>query len=402
MAALPGSRVTVLERLHAQYRDPHRAARAWKAGGGRIVGYLCDNVPTELIEAAGFLPVRVGGDPEGSLEAVRRYVDGLFQPTRRIGFAESMLARLLDGTYDYLDYMIVPHNRHAVQAIYQELLRAGSTYPELRLPTLHLLDKSWLPFYASEAFNRDRLHELKLALEGWAGRPITGDALSEAIAGGNEQRALLAEVAALRAADPPRLSGVDALAVVGSSMTMPRSEHVVLLRALLSEADALPPRDGVRVFVGGSPHDHSTVYEIIEACGAGESCGVTIIAEDHCWGARAADWSVRTDLDPLEALASRFHQQPACSIAFPMSVTVDRCVRRAALAQADAAIFFDLEHEMAQVWETPDEIRGLAEHGVPSLHLSEQPYRIADPAGLRARIDAFLAPLWAAKAGASA
>jgi benzoyl-CoA reductase/2-hydroxyglutaryl-CoA dehydratase subunit BcrC/BadD/HgdB len=274
-------------------------------------------------------------------------------------------------------------------------LRAGSTFPELRLPTLHLLDKSWLPFYASEVFNRNRLHELKLALDGWAGRGITDDALTEAIVAGNEQRALLAEVAALRAADRPRLSGVDALAIVGASMTMPRSEYMALLRALLSEADALPLRDGPRVFVGGSPHDHPAVYEMIEACGA------TVIAEDHCWGNRIADWPVRTDLDPLQALAGRFHEQPACSIAFPMHVTVDRCVRRASLARADAAIFFDLEHETAQVWETPDEIRGLAEHGIPSLHLAEQPYRMTDSEGLRARIEAFLGPLRTAKTGVS-
>src|SRR3954470_12006061 len=155
-----------LERLRAEYRDQQQAARTWKAAGGTVVVYLCDNVPVELIDAAGFLPVRVTGDPEGSVDAVRRHVDGLFQPTRRIGFAESMLARLLDGTYEYLDFLIVPHNRHAIQAIYQELLRAGATYPELRLPTLHLLDKSWLPYYASEVFNRDRLMDLHRALEG--------------------------------------------------------------------------------------------------------------------------------------------------------------------------------------------------------------------------------------------
>src|SRR3954463_9860347 len=174
--------VTALERLRAQYRDPHQAARAWKATGGTVVGYLCDNVPAELIEAAGFLPVRITGDPEGSVDAVCQYVDGLFQPTRRIGFAESMLSRLLDGTYDYLDYLIVPHNRHAIQAIYQELLRAGATYPELRLPTLHLLDKSWLPYYPPEVFNRDRLLDLHRALEGWVGQPIANEALAGAIA----------------------------------------------------------------------------------------------------------------------------------------------------------------------------------------------------------------------------
>lgn len=147
------------------------------------------------------------------------------------------------------------------------------------------------------------------------------------------------------------------------------------------------------MFVGGSPHDNPSFYEIVEECGA------TVVAEDHCWGSRVADWSIRTDLPPLRALASRFHQQPACSIAFPMTETVDRCVRRAALAQADAAIFVVLEHETAQIWETPDEIAGLAEHGIPSLHLSEQPYRIADPEGLRERIAALLEPLRAGRVG---
>jgi benzoyl-CoA reductase/2-hydroxyglutaryl-CoA dehydratase subunit BcrC/BadD/HgdB len=298
-----------------------------------------------------------------------------------------MLARLLDGTYAYLDYLIVPHNRHAIQAIYQELLRAGATYPELRLPTLHLLDKSWLPYYASEVFNRDRLLDLHRTLEGWAGHPIANEALSQAIAERNEQRSLLGQVAALRAADSPRLSGVDALHVVGASTTMPVREHAALVRALLAGADQLPSREGVRVFIGGSPHDNPARYDAIEACGA------TVVAEDHCWGNRAADLPVRTDLEPLHALATRFHQQPACSITFPMRVTVESCVRRAGLARAEAAIFFDLEHETAQVWETPDEIRSLGERGIPSLHLREQPYRLADPAVLHEQIETFLAPL---------
>jgi benzoyl-CoA reductase/2-hydroxyglutaryl-CoA dehydratase subunit BcrC/BadD/HgdB len=198
---------------------------------------------------------------------------------------------------------------------------------------------------------------------------------------------MLGEVAALRTADTPRLSGVDALHVFGAATTMPVGEHTALLRALLAGAGRLPPREGVRVFVGGSPHDNPARYEVVEACGA------TVVTEDHCWGSRAADRPVRTDLEPLQALASRFHQQPACSISFPMRATVNACVRRATLAQVDAAIFFDLEHETAQVWETPDEIAALNDQFIPTLHLREQPYRLTDPASLRERIEAFLGSL---------
>jgi benzoyl-CoA reductase/2-hydroxyglutaryl-CoA dehydratase subunit BcrC/BadD/HgdB len=149
----------------------------------------------------------------------------------------------------------------------------------------------------------------------------------------------------------------------------------------------------VRVFVGGSPHDNSARYQAIEACGA------TVVAEDHCWGNRAADLPVRTDLEPLHALASRFHLRPACSTSFPLSSTVDACVRRASMARAEAAIFFDLEFETAQVWETPDEIRSLREHGIASLHLREQSYRLTDPDGLREVISTFLATVQPGRAG---
>jgi len=37
-------------REHEQQRD--QAARAWKAAGGKVVGYICETVPEELIAAA--------------------------------------------------------------------------------------------------------------------------------------------------------------------------------------------------------------------------------------------------------------------------------------------------------------------------------------------------------------
>jgi benzoyl-CoA reductase/2-hydroxyglutaryl-CoA dehydratase subunit BcrC/BadD/HgdB len=378
---------SALERLCTHYRQPDLAARAWKARGGTVVGYLCDNVPEELILAAGFFPLRVRGDPCGGVEAVRRYVDGLFQPTGRVKFAESMLNRLLDGTYSLLDYLIVPHNRDAIQMIYQELTRAAAAFPELRLPELYFLDKSWLPFYASEVFNRDRLLDLLRKLEQWAGRSITDDDLRAAIEIVNEHRALLTDVAALRAAEPSRLSGVEALQIIGSAAFVSKSEYCALLRGFLAEVDLLPPRNEPRVFVGGSPLDHPQLYELIESCGA------TVVGEDHCWGNRASELPVRTDLAPLHALASRFHQKSACSISYPLERTVQACLERAVNARSEAAIFFVLRDEVAHVWETPDQMQALAAQGIPALHLTEQSYWIEDVAGVRAQISRFLEPL---------
>ena len=147
-----------------------------------------------------------------------------------------------------------------------------------------------------------------------------------------------------------------------------------------SETDA-------RVFVGGSPHDHPQLYEIIESCAA------TVVSEDHCWGARLAEFPLDTAMDPFEALADRYHRKPACSIAFPMANIVDACTRRATTAGVDGAIFFVMRADAGHIWDTPDEIRALSDNGIPSLYLADQPYWTARPDELRERVRGFVGSL---------
>src|SRR5579884_4050907 len=132
-----------LDTLREHYRQRDRAARAWKAAGGRVVGYVCDNVPEELMLAAGCLPYRLSGDPDAGAAALERYVQPFAAPfsarTRGVGFADSMLNQLLDGTFDFVDLLIVPHTRKAIQAFYRELSLAREVDPTLRVPELHYL-----------------------------------------------------------------------------------------------------------------------------------------------------------------------------------------------------------------------------------------------------------------------
>ena len=156
---------TALEILKDHYQRRDQAARAWKANGGKVVGYLCDNVPEELILAAGLFPYRLSGDPRAGRGAVERYVQPFALPfsarSQRPAFAEAMLNMLLDGTFDFVDFLIVPHTRKAIQAFYRELSLAGAAHSDLRLPEMFFLDRSYLPFFAAELFNRERLLELK-------------------------------------------------------------------------------------------------------------------------------------------------------------------------------------------------------------------------------------------------
>jgi hypothetical protein len=209
------------DEMQKHYRQRDLAARQWKKNGGRVVGYFCDNVPEEFILAAGLFPIRLSGDPLGDTEKAGFYSEqgNVFS---REGFVASMLHRILNGTYDFLDYLIIPHARDSIHRLYTTLIHLKETDPTLNLPELCYLDNLHTTFYSAGIYNRHRWLELKDRLEEWTGREITKDRLSQAITVTNENKALLKSLAAVRAADPPRISGVDALQIIGSSLFMPK------------------------------------------------------------------------------------------------------------------------------------------------------------------------------------
>jgi benzoyl-CoA reductase/2-hydroxyglutaryl-CoA dehydratase subunit BcrC/BadD/HgdB len=373
-----------LESMQAVYRDRGAAARAWKARGGKVVGYVCDNVPAEMIAAAGFFPLRLSGDPDGGKEGLEKYVYP-FPERRRFqkpGFAGAILNKVLTGGYDFVDYLVIPHNRKSIQVFYKDMVLAQRSFPELKLPELYYLDRAYTPFYQSSIFNRSALLDFAATLERWSGKPLAKAALSEAITEYNAGRRLIGELSSMRRSGA--IPGSEALAAIGSSMVMEKHRHNELLRSYLDECGQRTAREGVRVFLGGSPQDHAELYELIEACGA------TIVAEDHCWGARAADYPVAETGDPLEALAERYHKKPACSIAFPLQETIEATLRKAKGGAAQAAIFSVMEFDIMQNWETPEELAALRAAGLPSLYLKRQAYRVKDPAALKAEVGEFL------------
>lgn len=92
------------------------------------------------------------------------------------------------------------------------------------------LDRAYTPFCAAEVFDRECLLQLKNQLVLWSGQPITDAAHTEAIEVTHTSRRLLQQLTALRAADPPRVSGVDALQVIATAYLMDKREHGAVRR----------------------------------------------------------------------------------------------------------------------------------------------------------------------------
>lgn len=360
--------MTPFEAMQKHYQQRDLAAREWKGKGGKVVGYFCDKVPEEMILAAGFFPLRISGDPWGSTQAADKYTEPFYE-----GFVRSMFNMLLTGRYDFLDFLIIPHSRDSILGLYGLLRQVQGLDPDLKLPDLHLFETLHTRFWLTELYNHDRVHDFKKKLVEWSGKEISNEALSRAIAIGNENKMLLKTVADLRAAEPPRISGVEALQIIGSSMFILKEEHNRLLTQFLEGAGELPVRDGVRLFVTGSPLDNLQFYELVESSNA------TIVAEDNCWGNRYSDNPVETSLDPLEAIADRYHLKSPCSWTYPMTLRVEYCLRKAMEAKVQGAIFFISEWDYAQAWDYPDLKKALEENGIPTICFKEQKYLLSDP-----------------------
>lgn len=354
------------EAMQRHYQQRDLAAREWKKKGGRVAGYFF-GVPEEIILAAGLFPLRLSGDPWGGTELADKYTEPFYEPDVR-----SMLNMLLTGRYDFLDFLIIPHSSDAILALYYHLAEISQIDSSLKLPELYLFDMPHTRFWLSGLYIRERVRELKKKLEEWSGREISQESLSRAIAIGNENRMLLKRVAALRAAEPPRISGVEALQIIGSSMFMLKEEHNRLLSEFLKEAEQLPPRDGVRLFVEGSPIDNLQFYELVESGKA------TIVGEDNGWGNRYSDDPIDPSLTPLEAIAERYHLKSPCPQMYPMERRVDYCLRSALEAKAQGALFFFLEWDNALAWEYPDQKKALEEKGIPALCFEMQKYLLSD------------------------
>lgn len=356
--------MSAIDALRAAAAEPEAAARRHKAEGGRVIAFLCDNVPRELIAAAGVMPLRIHGRPALRTGSAERVVDRLYPPdvTQRPAFVASMLDMIIDGVAGIADAIVIPHNRNAVQAMHREL-RDAAAADGLPIPDTWYLDKAWTPGEASRAYDASALTGLRDRLEAHTGRPIGLDSLEREVALSNAARVLIGRAQGLRGEG---LCGPDALAISAAFWALPTEQFVRLAEDALAQVQPVAPRP--RIYLGGSPQDHAGLYELVEAAGA------TVVAEDHCWGARAADGVLRTDVDPLTAMAERFHDFPACSIRFPLQRTIDANLARAQAARVDAAIFAVADRDTVQAWETPEQIAAFGNAGIPVLHLRRQPY----------------------------
>lgn len=370
---------TPFREIQKYYRQRDRAALKWKEAGGKVIGCVGLSVPEELIIASGCLPIQVTGDPDVSTAAVGdKYMEDTVCP-----YVRSIHNLFLMGRYDFLDLAIFPHGNDSVRKCYFYLWTEKNDLG-LKLPPLAVFDILHTKKYIAGLYVRGRIAALREQLAEFTGEEISDREIREAIAVCNENRMLLRRIAELRKADPPRISGAEALQIIGASFFMPKQEHNALLKEYLDSAGNLTARNGVRLYVSGTIVDNTQLYELIESCGA------TVVSEDVCTGNRYSDELVDTSMEPLDALTDKYHARSHEGRMHPITDLADYLVRGVQDSKAEGVLFNYLQWDDNHTWNYPSQRNALNRIGVPSIAFEMQEYKLAGPEQLRTRIEAFI------------
>lgn len=340
---------------------------------------LGDEVPEEIILAAGMVPVRLWGK-SGDRPHADTYLEASFGAVWR-GYFESLVS---EETSRLIDHLVLSNSSDIIQKLYYYLLQLKKIEPERHLPVPTYVDY-WLANrdFRSQERNWKETEKFLNQMETWANRRISDKDLSEAIGLCNEHKGALRQLSSLRYGKKSKITGSEALTIVGGSFYLDKKEAAKLIRSLVQEAQEWPETQAVRCFYTGSLQDTPEVYLLME------EGGLNVVSEDKIFGDRYMDMDTDPSLSPLMAVSRRYHYR------FPgseRSFTSDRAEslpRRAEETGAEGIVVFMNKNDESYIWDLPRQKKELDKLGIKVLVIENQKYPLDDKPGLLERFKAF-------------
>lgn len=281
--------------------DPYKSVSELKEKKKqKVLGCFPMDIPEELINAAGLLPVVLWESNELITIGHSRIMPF------NCGLARSVVDDAMKGKLAFLDGML-----------FCDTCLQARNLPFIieRNSKLNYIEFFYLPpllkSQVAKAYLLNNLRKLKMSLEEFSGQKITDDALSRSIETSNRNRALLRRVYELRQSKPGILRASEVKAIIQSGFLMAKDDHNALLEQLVPKLEAAPaPKTtGIRVALAGylcfAPR--TDMLNLIE------DSGTTVVDDFVYVGSRYFANDVNPNGNPLEAIAKRFlNPVPPC------------------------------------------------------------------------------------------
>ncbi len=275
---------------------PRRVIDGYKKEGKKVIGVLPYYAPVELVLAAGMVPMGIWGSNSKTISMAKEYCATFY-----CTIAQLALEMLLDGTLDGLDGIITPTICDTLRPMSQNIRVAMSE----KLPCIFLAHPQQRRPAFGKQFTLDQYGHVKAELEKIAGKPITDDALRDAIKVMNRSRAARREFVKLAGAHPEAVSAVKRSAVLRAAWFMEPAPYAGKLEKLNAELAALPASawKGVKVLTSGIICDNPKLLQIFDGN------NIAIAADDVAQESRSFRVDAAETGDPMMALVQQFADQ---------------------------------------------------------------------------------------------
>lgn len=281
---------TILTALAEIAEDPHAYATTWKRKTGRkVIGVFPMNFPSELVHAAGALPVVVQED-RAAITLGRSLLYEFY-----CGYTRSLVDQAATQKFDVYDAFFLVDHCVALLGAADAMRFEIPDKPIYLAQYTASMDEAWTP-----AEIRTKVEELRSELAELCNAAVSDDEIAASIAAFNRNRQMLRHIYSLRRSGKIALTSRQMQVLIKSSMVMDVDEHNEQLTALipLLEAEHAAPSSLVKLHLSGH-FCHAPRAEMLDMI---EQCGTVVVDDDLFTGFRYISTEVPIDVDPVSAL----------------------------------------------------------------------------------------------------
>lgn len=353
-----------------------------KDKGKKVAGLFCTYSPSEIIMAAGGIPVGICAFSDETISEAEKVLPSNLCPLIKSSYGFAITEKC---PYIYFADLIIGETTCDGKKKMYELLGETKNVHVMELPQTQSNPTSQKLWY-------DEVLKLKEKVEELFETTIKDEDIKKAILIKNQERELLTEFYELSKATPPPISGLDQLKVLyGTQFKFDFEEKNRELRETIDKikTDMENGTTGVdnnakRILITGCPLAGVT-EKIVKAI---EDNGGVVVAYENCIGVKVAKNLVDENIDPYKAIADRY-LKIGCSVMTPDNNRYNNILELVKDFKVDGVVEMTLQACHTYNIETTTIRKKLEEVEIPFISV-ETDYSKSDIAQLNTRLSAFI------------
>ena len=278
-----------------------------KAEGGLAIGYTCYHIPEVLLNVGDCFSVRLRAPRTGSIDIATYYMSNY-----TCEFARALVERGIEGGFNFLDCLAGVDACSMMNRFYEhfEILKMNEK------PNFFVTHTD-MPYKIEDYTVRSYVKQMQIRLldvmHASYGVDVSDAAIRKAVEEHNEVCRIIQEMAAMRKADKPVITGYEFHIINLVSYTCPKRLILPYLRETLEELrtrepDVKPPFRA-RVAIVGSEIDDPGFTQLLEECGA------LVVSDRYCFGSTPGRevLELKDDEPALEQICRRYMELSECA-----------------------------------------------------------------------------------------